>query len=96
MSVRLRHWHSPRGVRHAWITDTVDENGKRHLKTFDRKRDADLYHLRVSADARAVKMKTSTRDEIRVLIAVVLRLDRTIDRLVREVRASRYPGRAQK
>ena len=89
MSVRLRYWRSPRGVRYAWIADTVDENGKRHLKTFDRKRDADLYHLRVSTDVRAVKMKTTTRDEVRVLIAVVLRLDRTIDRLVREVRALR-------
>jgi len=71
------------------VADTVDENGKRHIKTFERKRDAEIYHLRVSADARAVKMKTSTRDEVRVLIAVVLRLDRTVDRLARELRAFR-------
>jgi hypothetical protein len=37
----------------------------------------------------AVEMKTSTRDEVRVLIAIVLRLDRTVDRLAREIKALR-------
>lgn len=87
MSIRIRHWRSPRGSRYAWVADTVDGNGKRHMKTFDRKRDAEIYHMRVSDEVRAVKMKTSTRDEVRVLIAIVLRLDRSIDRLVRELRA---------
>jgi integrase len=39
-TVRKRHWNSGGEVRTAWIADYFDQNGKRHIKTFTRQRDA--------------------------------------------------------
>ena len=53
MSVRRRKWKDPQGeTREAWVVDYVDQHGKRHLKTFPRKRDADAYHATVTVDVR--------------------------------------------
>lgn len=41
-SIRKRTWTTPRGEEHtAWVVDYVDQHGKRHIKTFKRKKDAD-------------------------------------------------------
>src|SRR5262245_12905733 len=54
MSVRKREWPSPNGeTRQAWIVDYKAQDGKRHLKTFQRKKDADAYHARVTVDIAA-------------------------------------------
>ena len=37
----------------AWIVDYSDQNGTRHLKTFDRKKDADDYKATVKVDIKA-------------------------------------------
>jgi integrase len=54
MSVRKREWVTRKGERkEAWVVDRIDGNGKRHLKTFERKKDADAYvqtmvpHIRI-------------------------------------------------
>jgi integrase len=54
MSVRRRQWRSPAGeVKAAWVVDYSDQQGRRHLKTFARKRDADAHHALVAMDVRA-------------------------------------------
>lgn len=50
MSVRKRTWTTARGeIKEAWIVDYA-VNGSRHLKTFERKKDADVYYAQVSVD----------------------------------------------
>ena len=49
MSVRKRKWKTSAGFeREAWVVDYVDQQGKRILKTFEKKKDADAF----SASAR--------------------------------------------
>jgi hypothetical protein len=53
MSVRKRIWKTRKGEqRESWLVDYVDQQGKRHIQTFDRKRDADEYHATVRVDVR--------------------------------------------
>jgi integrase len=67
MSVRKREWVSPRGeAREAWVVDYVDGKGQRRNKNFKRKRDADAYASRVSAEVRA---GTHTPDSTSLTIA---------------------------
>ncbi len=43
-SVRKREWTSPKGeAKSAWVVDYLDRSGKRRLKTFTRKKEADAY-----------------------------------------------------
>lgn len=52
MSVRIRTWTDAEGQRkQAWIVDYADRNGHRHIRTFQRKRDADEHQVRVRAEA---------------------------------------------
>jgi integrase len=54
VSVRKRTWRSPDGeMKDAWVVDYVDQLGKRHLKTFAKKRDADVHHALVAVNVRA-------------------------------------------
>src|SRR5262250_3268041 len=51
MSVRKRTWKNPKGeAKEAWIVDYVDQQGKRHIETFGRKKDADARHAVVRVD----------------------------------------------
>jgi integrase len=51
MSVRKRIWKTAAGdERQAWIVDYADQAGKRRLKTFARKKDADAYEVRTKVD----------------------------------------------
>lgn len=53
MSVRKRAWVTRHGeAREAWIVDYVDQEGDRHIQTFDRKKDADAYHDNVRVGVR--------------------------------------------
>ena len=43
-SIRKRSWTTSKGEpREAWIVDYFDQNNKRHLKTFARKKEADAW-----------------------------------------------------
>src|SRR5262245_64191025 len=54
MSVRRRQWISPSGeTKEAWIVDYRDQHGTRHIKTFEKKRDADAHHAIVGVAVRA-------------------------------------------
>jgi integrase len=51
MSVRKRTWTTKKGTnKEAWVVDYVDQTGKRHLKTFNRKKEADAYHSYVNVE----------------------------------------------
>ncbi|PNG27912.1 tyrosine-type recombinase/integrase [Methylocella silvestris] len=44
MSIRKRTWKTGDGLqKEAWVVDYVDQKGKRRLKTFDRKKEADAW-----------------------------------------------------
>ena len=51
MSVRKREWITRRGAsKEAWIVDYLDGEGHRHIRTFERKKDADAYHATVRVE----------------------------------------------
>jgi integrase len=51
MSVRKREWQTRTGEdREAWIVDYIDQEGDRHIRTFDRKKEADAFHATVRVD----------------------------------------------
>src|SRR5262249_52990000 len=48
MSIRKRKWTNEKGItQEKWVVDYTDQDGDRHIKTFDRKKDADDYHATV-------------------------------------------------
>ncbi len=54
MSVRKRIWRTSKSeVKEAWISDYTDQSGKRHIKTFDRKREADAYAATTNVEVRS-------------------------------------------
>src|SRR5262249_26764760 len=53
MSIRKREWVTSKGEqREAWIVDYVDQDSDRHIRTFEKKKDADAYHATVKVDVR--------------------------------------------
>ncbi len=53
MSVRKREWITPRGEsKSAWVVDYVDSQGKRRLKTFSKKKEADAFAATTSVEVR--------------------------------------------
>ena len=64
MSVRKRTWTTrgkidkqtgerlPPETRTKWIVDYVDRQGERHIKTFDKKKEADARHAEVTVDVK--------------------------------------------
>ena len=53
-SVRKRQWTSPKGEeKTAWVVDYFDQAGKRRLKTFAKKKDADAYQATATVEVRA-------------------------------------------
>ncbi len=54
MSVRKRTWKNRDGSQgEAWVVAYTDQGGKRRMKNFDRKRDADAFHASVSIELRS-------------------------------------------
>ena len=54
MAVRKRKWTTKKGEpRESWIVDYVDQHRHRHIQTFARKKDADVYEASVKVDVRA-------------------------------------------
>ncbi|MQV27870.1 tyrosine-type recombinase/integrase [Sinorhizobium meliloti] len=53
MSVRKRTWTTPKGVEQsAWVVDYFDMAGKRRLKTFPKKKDADAFAATAKVEVR--------------------------------------------
>jgi integrase len=66
MSVRKRTWVTAAGKSNeAWVVDYVDQAGKRHLRTFDKKKVADAFHDTVRTEVRD-GIHTADRDSITV------------------------------
>jgi integrase len=64
MSVRKRTWVTRRGeTKEAWVVDYTDQQSTRHLKTFERKKDADAYAQQAGVDIRA-GVHTSTKTTV--------------------------------
>lgn len=56
MSVRKRKWVTRKGEdRQAWIVDYTDQQGERHIETFDKQKDAAARHAEVKVDVKAGK-----------------------------------------
>jgi integrase len=54
MSVRKRIWANSDGSQgEAWIAEYTDFDGKRRIRTFEKKRDADAFHASVAGELRA-------------------------------------------
>jgi integrase len=72
MSVRKRTWKTAKGEeKQAWIVDYVDGKGERHIKTFEKKKEADAY----SATARVeVREGVHTADSESITVAEAGRL----------------------
>ena len=67
MSVRKRTWKNAKGERQeAWIVDYVDQKGRRHIKTFAKKKVADAHHATVRVE---VRQGTHTADSDSITIA---------------------------
>ncbi|WP_105370616.1 tyrosine-type recombinase/integrase [Neorhizobium huautlense] len=53
MSVRKREWSTPKGdAKSAWVVDYVDTGGRRRLKTFAKKKEADAFAATASVEVR--------------------------------------------
>lgn len=53
MSVRKREWTTPKGVeKTAWVVDYVDTTGRRRLKTFRLKKEADQFAATATVEVR--------------------------------------------
>ncbi|MGO6724933.1 tyrosine-type recombinase/integrase [Rhizobium ruizarguesonis] len=53
MSVRKREWTTPKGAeKSAWVVDYTDAAGKRRLKTFAKKKDADAFAATTTVEIR--------------------------------------------
>jgi integrase len=53
VSVRKRKWVTSKGeAKEAWIVDYADQDGNRHIETFEKKKDADAHHATVKVDVR--------------------------------------------
>ncbi len=73
-SVRKREWTSPKGEdKSAWVVDYFDQAGKRRLKTFARKKEADAYAATAVVEVRS-GIHTPDSQSITVADAAKLRL----------------------
>lgn len=53
MSVRKREWTTPKGEqKSAWVVDYTDQSGKRRLKTFAKKKEADAFAATAHVEVR--------------------------------------------
>jgi integrase len=51
MSVRKRSWTTAKGEKkEAWVADYVEQAGRRHIKTFGKKKDAEAFHARANVE----------------------------------------------
>ena len=54
MSVRKRTWTNQDGSKgQAWVAEYTDHEGKRRLRTFETKQEADSFHVGVTGELRA-------------------------------------------
>ena len=64
--VRKRTWTNSKGEQTAWIADYFDQAGKRHIKTFERERDARAW---LTETLVSVKQGTHTPESASITVA---------------------------
>ena len=73
MSIRKRTWTAQSGPSEAWVVDYVDQQGKRRLKTFKRKKDAEAFEAKTRvqiiegvhvADSASITVEDAAKDWI--------------------------------
>jgi len=67
MSIRKREWTTKDGPKNAWVVDYKDQHGKRRLKTFARKKDADAWWKAKAAPE--IHAGTHTADSASITVA---------------------------
>lgn len=72
MSVRKRQWTTAKGnTKEGWIVDYVDQAGRRHIKTFVKKKEADAYHAQARVE---VARGEHTADSASITVADAAKL----------------------
>jgi integrase len=67
MSIRKRTWKTAKGdAKEAWVVDYVDQAGKRRLKTFGKKKEADAFKTRARFE---ITQGTHTPDSASITVA---------------------------
>src|SRR5262249_22742713 len=51
-TVRKRTWRNKDGEQTAWVADYFDQHGKRHIKTFDKKKAAKAWLIEVQGEVK--------------------------------------------
>ena len=73
MSIRKRVWKSAGEDKTAWVVDYVDQYGKRRLKTFDLRKDAESWTVtarhEIATGVHAPNAKTTVEEAVRMWIA---------------------------
>ncbi len=65
-SIRKRSWKAGGTDRTAWVVDYKDQAGKRRLKTFEKKKDADAFRIKAGHE---IFQGTHTPDSASVTVA---------------------------
>jgi integrase len=67
MSIRKRTWKTARGdAKEAWVVDYTDQGGKRRLKTFKKKKEADAFETKAQFE---ITQGTHTPDSTSIIVA---------------------------
>ena len=83
-SVRKREWEYKGEKKAAWIVNYTDRLGKRHIKTFDKKKDADNYRT---------KVETEISRGSHVASSASVKMDVLFDEFEKSLKAQRENGR---
>jgi integrase len=73
--VRKRLWRNGKGEQTAWIADYFDQARKRHIKTFDKKKDADAWLVTARGEVQR-GVHTAENDSITVSSAADIWIER--------------------
>jgi integrase len=65
-SIRKRAWCNKKGEQTAWVADYFDQNGKRHIKTFDTKKAAAAWLIETQGE---VKRGVHTPENASITVA---------------------------
>jgi integrase len=68
MSIRQRKWESAGKAKSAWVADYFDQGGKRHLKTFRTKKEADAWLVDTRKQVKD-GIHTAASDSVTVTVA---------------------------
>lgn len=96
MSVRKRTWKTAAGeVREAWLADYTGQDGDRHAKTFDRKKDAEAFISNAKVEV-SKGVHTADSDSVTVAKAAELWLAKCAERGLERATIETYEAHARR